>query len=50
MSDITVDLNGNAKLLNKLNVHKASGPDGQKAMVLKERSSVMLLCWHTFPL
>ena len=36
MGDITVDLKGVAKLLDGLNVHKASGPDGLNARVLKE--------------
>ena len=39
MGDITVDLKGVAKLLDGLNVHKASGPDGLKARVLKEYSN-----------
>ena len=30
------DLKGVAKLLDRLNVHKASGPDGLNARVLKE--------------
>ena len=30
MGDITVDLKGVAKLLDGLNVHKASGPDGKE--------------------
>ena len=37
--DITVDPAGVAKLLAKLNIHKASGPDGLNARVLKECSS-----------
>ena len=36
MGDITVDPKGVTKLLDRLNVHKASGPDGLKARVLKE--------------
>ena len=36
MGDITVDLKGIAKLFDGLNVHKASGPDGLNAKVLKE--------------
>ena len=36
MGDITVDPKGVTKLLDGLNVHKASGPDGQNARVLKE--------------
>ena len=39
MGGITVDLKGVAKLLDGLNVHKASGPDGLKARVLKEYSN-----------
>ena len=39
MEDITVDPAGVAKLLAKLNIHKASGPDGLNARVLKECSS-----------
>ena len=38
MGDITVDPKGVAKLLDGLNVHKASGPDGLNARVLKECS------------
>ena len=36
MGEITVDLKGVAKLLDGLNVHKAHGPDGLNARVLKE--------------
>ena len=39
MGDITVDPKGVAKLLDELNVHKASGPDGLNARVLKECSN-----------
>ena len=39
MGDITVDQKGVAKLLDGLNVHKASGPDGLNAKVLKECSN-----------
>ena len=39
MGDKTVDLKGVAKLLDGLNVHKASGPDGLNARVLKECSN-----------
>ena len=39
MGDITVDPKGVAKLLDRLNVHKASGLDGLKARVLKECSN-----------
>ena len=39
MEEITVDPVGVAKLLTKLNIHKASGPDGLTARVLKECSS-----------
>ena len=39
MGEITVDPNGVLKLLNNLNIHKASGPDGLSARVLKECSS-----------
>ena len=36
MGEITVDPKGVAKLLDGLNVHKAPGPDGLNARVLKE--------------
>ena len=39
MGDITVDPKGVANLLDALNVHKASGPDGLNARVLKECSN-----------
>ena len=39
MGEITVDPNGVLKLLNNLKIHKASGPDGLSARVLKECSS-----------
>ena len=39
MGEITVDPNGVLKLLNNLKIHKASGPDGLIARVLKECSS-----------
>ena len=39
MGDITVDLKGVAKLFDGLNVHKAPGPDGLNARVLKECSN-----------
>ena len=39
MGEITVDPKGILKLLNGLNKHKAPGPDGQSAKVLKECSS-----------
>ena len=39
MGDITVDPKGVAKLLDRLNVHKAPGPDGLNARVLKECSN-----------
>ena len=39
MVEITVDPKGVLKLLNNLNIHKASGPDGLSARVLKECSS-----------
>ena len=39
MEEITVDPVGVAKLLTKLNIHKASGADGLSARVLKECSS-----------
>ena len=39
MGGITVDPKGVLKLLNNLNIHKASGPDGLSARVLKECSS-----------
>ena len=34
-----VDIKGVTKLLNNLNIHKAPGPDGLSARVLKEYSS-----------
>ena len=39
MGDITVDPKGVAKLLDVLNVHKASDPDGLNARVLKKCSN-----------
>ena len=39
MGDITVDPKGVAKLLDRLNVHKASGPNVLNASVLKECSN-----------
>ena len=39
MGHITVDPKEVAKLLDGLNVHKASGPDGLNARVLKECSN-----------
>ena len=39
MGDITVDPKGVTKLLDGLNVHKASGPDGLNARALKECSN-----------
>ena len=39
MGDITVDPKEVAKLLDGLNVHKAPGPDGLNARVLKECSN-----------
>ena len=39
MGDITVDPEGVTKLLDGLNVHKASGQDGLNARVLKEFSN-----------
>ena len=39
MGEITVDSTGVLKLLNGLKVHKAPGPDGPSARVLKECSS-----------
>ena len=39
MGDITVDPKGVTKLLDGLNVHKASGPYGLNARVLKECSN-----------
>ena len=41
MGEITVDPNGVLKLLNNLKIHKASGPDGLSARVLKACSSEM---------
>ena len=43
MGDITVDPKGVTKLLDGLNVHKASGPDGLNARVLKECSNEISL-------
>ena len=39
MGEITVDPKGVLKLLNNLNIHKVSWPDGLSARVLKECSS-----------
>ena len=39
MGEIKVDPKGVLKLLNRLKVHKAPGPDGLSARVLKESSS-----------
>ena len=39
MGDITVDPKGVAKLFDGLNIHKAPGPDGLNARVLKECSN-----------
>ena len=39
MGEITADPKGVLKLLNNLNIHKASGPDGLSVRVLKECSS-----------
>ena len=39
MGDITVDPKRVAKLLDGLNIHKAPGPNGLKARVLKECSN-----------
>ena len=39
MEEITLDPVGVAKLLTKLNIHKASGPDGLSARILQECSS-----------
>ena len=39
MGEITVDPKGVLKLLNNLNIHKAPGPDGLSARMLKECSS-----------
>ena len=39
MGEITVHPKGVLKLLNYLNIHKAPGPDGLSARVLKECSS-----------
>ena len=43
LGEITVDPKGVLKLLNNLNIHKASGPDGLSARVLKECSSEISL-------
>ena len=39
MCNITVDPKGVLKLFNNLKIHKAPGPDGLSARVLKECSS-----------
>ena len=39
IGEITIDPKGVLKLLNSLKIHKASGPDGLSARVLKECSS-----------
>ena len=39
IGEITVDPKGVAKLLDGLNVHKAPGPEGRNARVLKECST-----------
>ena len=41
MGDITIDSKGVAKLLDGLNVHKAPGPDGLNARVLKECNNII---------
>ena len=46
MRDITVDPKGVAKLLDGLNVHKAPGPDGLNARVLKECSNTGTYLWQ----
>ena len=46
MGDITVDPKGVAKLLDGLNVHKAPGPDGLNARVLKSVAMRSLQYWH----
>ena len=45
MGDITVDPSGVAKLLGKLNIHKASEPDDLNARCLKNVVLKFLLCW-----
>ena len=46
MGEITVDPKGVLKLLNGLKVHKAPGPDGLSARVLKECSSeIVPISW-----
>ena len=45
MGEITVDPKGVLKLLNGLKVHKAPGPDGLSARVLKECSLKLLPFW-----
>ena len=52
MCEITVDPNGVLRLLNNLKIHKAPGPDGLSARVLKECSSeivpiLALICNET---
>ena len=48
MKDITVDTKGVAKLLDGLNVHKASGRDGLNARVLKACSNEISLILALF--
>ena len=50
MGDITVDPKGVAKALDGLNIHKAPGPDGLNARVLKgcsnEISTILALIFN----
>ena len=45
MGEITVDPKGVLKLLNNLKIHKASGPDGLSARVLKNVVLKFRRCW-----
>ena len=45
MGEITVDPKGVFKLLNGLNINKASRPDGLSARVLKECTSEIAPSW-----
>ena len=46
MGEITVDPKGIAKLLDGLNVHKASGPDGLNAECNNEISPILALIFN----
>ena len=47
MGDITVNMKEVAKLLDGLNVHKASGPDGLNVRVLKSVAMRSPKYWHS---